>query len=189
MFRHGFELPEFAMFPLLDNPNAITVMRDFLRAQLDVAAGFGTSFLLTRLDYRASPDFGLTACSEWPLRGNCAAPPRGCHGLDLGVVANFAALARGCFVPQSRPRHGAQRMTGLDRDHPTRWKCPLSGRCAASRRDVGCNCEAGASRLARILLHLLGSGLSAERTMLPLTMQARTTAPYGKRGIVPIKTL
>ncbi len=64
MFRHGFELPEFAMFPLLDNPNAITVMRDFLRAQLDVAAEFGTSFLLTRHDYRASPDFGLTACGE-----------------------------------------------------------------------------------------------------------------------------
>jgi len=38
MFRHGFELPEFAMFPLLDNPKAVTVMRDFLRAQLDVAA-------------------------------------------------------------------------------------------------------------------------------------------------------
>lgn len=84
--------------------------------------------------------------------------------------------------PHSSPRHGAQRMTGLDRDHPTRWKCPLSGRCAASpRRDVGCNCEAGASRLARILLHLLGSGLSAEQTFARIRPMSafRKSGPSG----------
>jgi len=58
MYRHGFELPEFAMFPLLDNPKAVTMMRDMYCAQLDVAAEYGLSFLLTGLDYRASPDWG-----------------------------------------------------------------------------------------------------------------------------------
>ncbi|MCH9663117.1 MAG: homocysteine S-methyltransferase family protein [Gammaproteobacteria bacterium] len=58
MYRHGFELPEFAMFPLLDNPKAVTIMRDMYCAQLDVAAEYGLSFLLTGLDYRASPDWG-----------------------------------------------------------------------------------------------------------------------------------
>ena len=58
MYRHGFKLPEFAMFPLLDMPAAVTVMRDMFRAQLDVAAEFGFGFLLTGLDYRASPDWG-----------------------------------------------------------------------------------------------------------------------------------
>ncbi|MFC6486596.1 hypothetical protein [Nitratireductor sp. GCM10026969] len=58
MYRHGFELPQFAMFPLLDIPSAVTVMRDMFRAQLDVAAEFGLGFLLTGLDYRASPDWG-----------------------------------------------------------------------------------------------------------------------------------
>lgn len=58
MYRHGFELPEFAMFPLLENPKAVAVMRDFFRAQLDVAAEYDLSFLLSGLDYRASPDWG-----------------------------------------------------------------------------------------------------------------------------------
>ncbi|WP_159590444.1 homocysteine S-methyltransferase family protein [Chelativorans xinjiangense] len=58
MYRRGFELPEFAMFPLLDIPSAVTAMRDMFRAQLDVAAEFGLGFLLSGLDYRASPDWG-----------------------------------------------------------------------------------------------------------------------------------
>jgi homocysteine S-methyltransferase len=58
MYRHGFELPEFAMFPLLDNPTAVAAMRAMFCAQLDVAAEFGLSFMLSGLDYRASPDWG-----------------------------------------------------------------------------------------------------------------------------------
>ena len=38
MYRHGFDLPEFAMFPLLDNPAALDVMRGMYRSYLDVAA-------------------------------------------------------------------------------------------------------------------------------------------------------
>src|SRR3546814_4364142 len=58
MYRHGFELPEFAMFPLLDIPSAVAALHDMFRAQLDVAAEFGFGFLLSGLDYRASPDWG-----------------------------------------------------------------------------------------------------------------------------------
>ena len=58
MYRHGFELPEFALFPLLNNPKAVKAMRAMFCAQLDVAAEFGMSFLLSGLDYRASPDWG-----------------------------------------------------------------------------------------------------------------------------------
>jgi len=58
MYRNGFELPEFAMFPLLDNPKAVSAMRGIFSRQLDVAAEFGLSFMLTGLDYRASPDWG-----------------------------------------------------------------------------------------------------------------------------------
>lgn len=58
MYRHGFELPEFAMFPLLDNPKAVSAMHGIFSKQLDVAAEFGLSFLLSGLDYRASPDWG-----------------------------------------------------------------------------------------------------------------------------------
>ncbi|MEP4990075.1 MAG: homocysteine S-methyltransferase family protein [Paracoccaceae bacterium] len=58
MFRHGFELPEFAMFLLLGNPKTANVIHGFLTAQLDATAEFGHSFTLTGLDYRASPDWG-----------------------------------------------------------------------------------------------------------------------------------
>jgi hypothetical protein len=36
MYRHGFELPEFPMFPLLDDPKAVTAMRAMFCAQLIV---------------------------------------------------------------------------------------------------------------------------------------------------------
>ena len=58
MYRHGFELPEFAMFPLLENPKAVSAMRRMYSEQLDVAAEFSLSFMLSGLDYRASPDWG-----------------------------------------------------------------------------------------------------------------------------------
>ncbi len=58
MYRHGFELPEFAMFPLLDNPAALEVMRTMYRNYLDVAARHGCVALMGGLDYRASPDWG-----------------------------------------------------------------------------------------------------------------------------------
>lgn len=58
MYKHGFELPEFAMFPLLEDPRAVAVMRDMFRRHLDVAAEFSMSMMLTGLDYRASPDWG-----------------------------------------------------------------------------------------------------------------------------------
>jgi homocysteine S-methyltransferase len=58
MYRHGFALPAFAMFPLLDIPRAVAALRDMFRAQLDVAAEFSLGFLLSGLDYRASPDWG-----------------------------------------------------------------------------------------------------------------------------------
>jgi len=57
-YRHGFELPEFSMLPLLDDAKAVAAMRSVLSRQLDVAAEFGLSFLLTGFDYRASPDWG-----------------------------------------------------------------------------------------------------------------------------------
>jgi len=58
LYRHGFELPEFCMLPLLDDPHAMDVLCGLFRAQLDVAAEFGLSMMLTGLDYRASPDWG-----------------------------------------------------------------------------------------------------------------------------------
>ncbi len=59
MYKHGFELPHFATFPLLENPKAASVMRDMYRSYLDVTASHGMSAIMGGLDYRASPDWGV----------------------------------------------------------------------------------------------------------------------------------
>jgi S-methylmethionine-dependent homocysteine/selenocysteine methylase len=58
LYNWGFELPEFAMFPLLDDPKADEVIRNMYRRYLDVAAEQNTGVLLNGHDYRASPDWG-----------------------------------------------------------------------------------------------------------------------------------
>ena len=38
MYKYGFELPHFAMFPLLDNPDAVSKLQEMFRLYLDVVA-------------------------------------------------------------------------------------------------------------------------------------------------------
>jgi len=58
LYRYGFELPQFAVFPLLDNPRAVSKMREMFRSYLEVAARHEMCALMGGLDYRASPDWG-----------------------------------------------------------------------------------------------------------------------------------
>lgn len=58
LYKWGFELPEFAMFPLLDDPEADRVVRDIYRRYFDVAEKHDTGLLIVGHDYRASPDWG-----------------------------------------------------------------------------------------------------------------------------------
>lgn len=57
MYRHGHELPEFAMFGLLDDAAARADIEAMYRAYLEVAAEHGFIALMGGLDYRASPDW------------------------------------------------------------------------------------------------------------------------------------
>lgn len=58
MYKHGHDLPEFAMFPLLDRPKAVADLRSMWTRYLEVAAQRGFVALMGGLDYRASPDWG-----------------------------------------------------------------------------------------------------------------------------------
>lgn len=58
LYKYGFELPHFAMFPLLNNPKAVMKMKEMFRSYLDVAAKHSLFALMGGLDYRASPDWG-----------------------------------------------------------------------------------------------------------------------------------
>jgi S-methylmethionine-dependent homocysteine/selenocysteine methylase len=57
MYKYGFELPHFAMFPLLDNPRAMAELRAMYGRYLDTAARHGFGVVMGGLDYRASPDW------------------------------------------------------------------------------------------------------------------------------------
>jgi len=58
MYRHGYDLPEFAMYPLLENPAAMADLKAMYARVLDAAAENGVNTILSGLDYRASPDWG-----------------------------------------------------------------------------------------------------------------------------------
>ncbi len=55
MYQHGHELPEFALYPLLDDPAAMADLTDMYTRYLEVAATYGFVPLMGGLDYRASP--------------------------------------------------------------------------------------------------------------------------------------
>ncbi len=58
MYKHGHDLPEFAMFPLLDNEQATADLRAMYERYLETAARHGFVALMGGLDYRASADWG-----------------------------------------------------------------------------------------------------------------------------------
>ncbi|HEX8051383.1 MAG TPA: homocysteine S-methyltransferase family protein [Thermoleophilaceae bacterium] len=57
MYKHGHELPEFAMYPLLDDRRAVADLTDMYTRYLETAAAHGFAALMGGLDYRASPDW------------------------------------------------------------------------------------------------------------------------------------
>ena len=57
LYKLGYELPHFAMFPLLENAKAKDEIRTMYRRYLDVVAKYNVSALMSGADYRASPDW------------------------------------------------------------------------------------------------------------------------------------
>lgn len=74
LYKWGFELPEFAMFPLLDDDAATSCIRDMYRRYFDVAEAHKTGLIVAGHDYRASPDwsrklgYSLETLSEFQHR-------------------------------------------------------------------------------------------------------------------------
>jgi S-methylmethionine-dependent homocysteine/selenocysteine methylase len=74
MYKHGHQLPEFAMYPLLDDPRAVADLTAMYTRYLEVAAEHGFAALMGGLDYRASPDWAgklgisVEGLAEYQLR-------------------------------------------------------------------------------------------------------------------------
>ena len=97
MYGYGFDLPEFALFPLLDNPAAVNRLTIMYRAVLDVAVRHGMGVVLGGLDYRASPDWaGRLRLSAAALAASTTAV------IDIDVFGpdgKLVAVGRGTYSP------------------------------------------------------------------------------------------
>lgn len=75
MYKYGFDLPEFAMFPLLDDPRAVAELRGMYERYLDTAAAHGFGAIMGGFDYRASSDWatllGYSAAALEDMQFRC----------------------------------------------------------------------------------------------------------------------
>ncbi|MBD8869966.1 homocysteine S-methyltransferase family protein [Nocardioides donggukensis] len=58
IFHHGYELPHFAAFPLLESPDGRRLLTDYYQAVIEIARNAGTGAVLETPTWRASPDWG-----------------------------------------------------------------------------------------------------------------------------------
>jgi S-methylmethionine-dependent homocysteine/selenocysteine methylase len=58
IFENGYDLPEFAAFPLLDQDNGRAILRDYYLRYIQVARKNGHGFILEGPTYRASRSRG-----------------------------------------------------------------------------------------------------------------------------------
>lgn len=132
MYKHGHELPEFAMFPLLDDPRAVVDMERMYTRYLEVAAEHGCVAMMGGLDYRASPDWaaklGISpeGLADYQLRSigflrDVARPFTGLDVLIAGVVGPWGDAythEREITAEEAEDYHGVQiatlREAGVD---------------------------------------------------------------------------
>ena len=58
IFNHGVELPEFAAFPLLDDPDGVALLKRYYADFATIAHSSGAGLLLETPTWRANPDWG-----------------------------------------------------------------------------------------------------------------------------------
>ncbi len=58
VFHRGLQLPDFAAFPLLDEPDQRVILAEYYRSHLRIAAEHGVGIVLETPTWRASPDWG-----------------------------------------------------------------------------------------------------------------------------------
>ena len=56
MYKHGHELPHFAMFTLLEDPKAVEDITAMYHRYLAIISDVGAGAMICGLDYRLSPD-------------------------------------------------------------------------------------------------------------------------------------
>ena len=72
MYKYGFELPEFAMFPLLDQPAAVAELRGVYTRYLDTAARHGFGVVMAGSTTGQAPTGPICSGTRRRLCGTCS---------------------------------------------------------------------------------------------------------------------
>lgn len=123
IFNHGVDLPEFASFTLLGNPEGERKLRDYFREHLDVARETGHGVVLETPTWRASPDWGARLGYDL---GALAEANRRSVQLVREVVAEAAAganaMVSGCIGPRGDGYSAAVRLTAQEAQDYHSWQ-------------------------------------------------------------------
>ena len=171
MYKHGFELPEFAMFPLLDDPKAVAALQDMYRRYLDVAARHGFGAIVGGLDYRASPDWaGLLGYSPAALeefQHRCIAFLREVSAPYAGQLPDLRVV--GIIGPRGDAYQANRTITAAEAEDY--HSVQLTTLAAAGVRELGPHPETGLAVTARIgrfgpyVVHHKGKGEKDYRSL------------------------
>jgi len=115
IFNHGVELPDFAAFPLVEDPRGEEVLRTYFREHIKVAAEKGHGVVVETPTWRASPDWGQRL--GYDLQGTRSLEECNRRAVELvqsarsDVVGAEAVLVSGCLGPRGDGYSAADRQT------------------------------------------------------------------------------
>jgi homocysteine S-methyltransferase len=110
VFHHGIELPFFAAFPLLEQPDGREVLRGYYAGYLDIARGHGTGFVIEAATWRANPDWAarLGFSSERLDSVNRRAIDLAEEVRAAATLDGITAVVSGCIGPRQEVMTAAE---------------------------------------------------------------------------------
>ena len=101
IFEHGFDLPEFASFPLINDEKGVKVLHDYYLPFIEAAKQNGMGFILESPTWRASQAWadklGYTSYALYEANTSCISLLKTLR--DAHTTDNFPMLISGCIGP------------------------------------------------------------------------------------------
>ncbi|MBJ7340534.1 MAG: homocysteine S-methyltransferase family protein [Mycolicibacterium sp.] len=110
VFHHGIDLPHFAAFPLLEQPDGRDVLRRYYAGYVDIAREHGTGFVVESATWRANTDWAeRVGFSPRRLDAvNRAAIELAEEVRASAALVGIAAVVSGCVGPREQPMTAAE---------------------------------------------------------------------------------
>jgi homocysteine S-methyltransferase len=116
IFHHGIDLPAFAAFPLLDNPDTRDLLRRYYDGYLAVARRHGVGFIVSTPTWRANPDWAaqLGYSPERLDAVNRAAVQLAEEVRAAAAADGLTGVVSGCMGPRGDGYDPSDAMTATD---------------------------------------------------------------------------